>query len=107
MRQYPNLKDVDYRPTPKGDRRLIRRLLAHKQFRYAAEISVEQPAALPKPLGIEKQSASKSIHRRSPLIASYFPSSQEKLFSYSRQRRERASLVQSNAGRRSFSFSSS
>jgi hypothetical protein len=61
-------------PTPQGDQRLINRLRIHKKFRYAVEISPEKNPTIPKPLNIN-QSASKSIHSRSPLIASFYPSS--------------------------------
>ena len=71
--KYPELQDTKYHGTQNCDSELINRLRAHKRFHYAAQIKSRPSPSLTKPLDIQ-QSASKSIHSRSPLIASYFPS---------------------------------
>lgn len=83
IQKHPDLKDFKYLPTAQGDQRLINRLKIHKKFRYAVEISPDKTPTIPKPLNIN-QSASKSIHSRSPLIASFYPSSREKLYNFSK-----------------------
>jgi protein phosphatase 1 regulatory subunit 36 len=74
MDEYPELKDTKYSSTAQGDSELISRLKAHKKFHYSMQIRNKPEPSLTKPLDIQN-SASHSIHSRSPLIASYFPSS--------------------------------
>lgn len=101
--EHPDLKDVRYNSSPKGDQQLITRLSIHKKFRYAVQIKTPESPSLTKPLNIH-QSASKSIHSRSPLIASFFPSSREQLFTFARTHSVRDKIVSSMGRTRSTSF---
>jgi hypothetical protein len=58
------------------------------------QIRGSESPELTKPLNLQ-QSASKSIHSRSPLIASFFPGERERIFTFSRQHSMRDKIVSS------------
>ena len=83
IKKYPEIKDVKYRKNEESDNKLTRRLTTHKKFRYSVNVQLNGDKSLPKPLNLTK-TAFKSIFARSPLIASFYPSVQEKLFNFNK-----------------------
>ena len=86
--KYPALKESKYDGSIFSVAKIQDRLSIHKRYNYSMQIKTERPRRLMKPIDIHL-STFHSVRSRSPLIASFYPSEKEKLFSFSKEVREK------------------
>ena len=98
FQKYPQLKEGKYDRSTNAVKKLEKRLQIQKRSHYSMQLKVDRPKMIVKPVDISL-STFNSVRSRSPLIATFYPSEKEKLFSFGREVREKESFIKTSSRR--------